>query len=146
MPSRRTSSLRGNHFQDEIEVFFQKRGGHVHNQKPSASRVFTPKGLIFVSRRNDLFGAFDLNVLFSYWPPLYIQATLHTGIGAKKLPIDKLPWNPQYLAYEIWQKIPYKGVRILVKRLTADGQMWQDLGLYNLFKDESEASRYFQTR
>lgn len=144
MPSKRTTNLRGNAFQDEIEEFFTKRGAHVHNQKPASKRIFTPKGPIFVSTRNDLFGAFDLLVLWNYWPPRFIQATLHTGIGEKKKPIDILPWNPQYHNYEIWQKIPYKGVRILVKRPTADGDLWTDLGKFNLFKDEDEANRYFQ--
>ncbi|MCK7508957.1 MAG: hypothetical protein MZV70_36280 [Desulfobacterales bacterium] len=118
-----------------------KHDGWVHNQKPVSKRIFTPKGPIFVSGRNDLFGAFDLMVLLDRRRTKYIQATLHTGIGEKKKQIDKLPWHPLYSSYEIWQKIPRKGVRILVKIDIPD--LWVDRGLYKLFKDETEAEALF---
>jgi hypothetical protein len=134
MPSKRTATLRGNAFQDEIEKFFLKTwpGCAVHNQKPSGKRIFYKDKVTqqmkmgFVSVRNDIFGAFDLIVMppEGFGIPLYIQATLHTGIGEKKKCVETVPWNPLYCNYEIWQKKPRKGVRILWR--TRDG--WMDRG------------------
>ena len=138
MPSKRTATLRGNQFQDEIEKFFLKvwPGCAVHNQKPAGKRIFykdkvTQKMTMgFVSVRNDIFGAFDLVIMPppQYGIPVYIQATLHTGIGEKKATIDTVPWNPAYSRFQVWQKKPRKGVRILWKE--PDGS-WTDMGTYS---------------
>lgn len=147
MPSRRTSSLRGNAFQDEIEKFFyQQYAGEVvvHNQKPVGRMIFRDGRRFFVSARNDIFGAFDLVVLLPGRRAKFIQATLHTAIGEKKKVIDKLPWDHRYSSYEVWQKIPRKGVRILVKIFSLE-EPWLDLGTLSL-KEFDGMNTYFQIK
>lgn len=146
MPSKRTSGHRGNLYQDEIEKFFLGLpiGAIVHNQKPVGRRIFTPKGVMFVSSRNDIFGAFDLIVSIPGRRVKFIQATLHTSPGMKKKPIDNLPWNDEHSSFELWQKIPHKGSRIMVKVAAFEG--WEDLGVINLKDVQGRVRDYFQIK
>ena len=147
MPSKRTSGHRGNVYQDEIEQFFLGLpiGAVVHNQKSVGRRVWTPNGPIFVSGRNDIFGAFDLVVSIPGKRVKFIQATLHTSPGMKKKPIDKLPWNEEHSSYELWQKIPRKGSRIFVRTMSFD-EPWLDLGVIGLKDIKGRVRDYFQIR
>ena len=79
----------------------------VHNQK-SAVKVIKVKGkFIFVSQRNDIFGAVDLISKKADRPTLWIQATLDSGKGRK---IEKL------------KAIPFSFLR------SDDVQLWIDRG------------------
>ncbi|MCK7475620.1 MAG: hypothetical protein MZV49_24055 [Rhodopseudomonas palustris] len=89
--------------------------------------------------RNDIFGAFDLVVIIPGMRTKFIQATLHTSPGMKKRPIDELPWNTEHSSFELWQKIPRKGSRIMVKTPSFE-ESWLDLGTIDLkdIKRQSE--------
>lgn len=99
MSSRRE---KGNRLQNIVASYLQKKGYSVHNQKSIAKKIYTPKGEIWISWRNDIWGAFD--ILASNERELrFIQVTSDSNLESKvnKIKQVKIPYN--VVSVEIWQ-------------------------------------------
>jgi hypothetical protein len=97
---------RDNRFQDWICAWLGARGWQTHNQKP-ASRMIRVKGgrLVWVSKRQDIFGCIDIIALRPEEKPLYIQATLDAHVGRKLNDIKAVRWPLEYLRVQLWMKM-----------------------------------------
>jgi hypothetical protein len=103
---------KGNAFQDWIEKWFLEHfpGCSVHNQKTVSTLVkFLDKKTgqwkeVWVSKRNDLHGCIDLEVIFPNAKILYIQATLDTGTTKRLEELSKVPFALEYCNVQLWQK------------------------------------------
>jgi hypothetical protein len=101
-------------------------GIRVHRQT-SIAVPHTKDGRTFwTSRSNDIFGCVDLLAIGPdevTSKPLFIQCTLHTGIGKKEQDMMAVPWDLQYACVEIWQQTSPKPRTVVIRRLVkcADG-------------------------
>jgi hypothetical protein len=117
---------KGNAFQDWIEHWFLDRFSEVavHNQKTVANKIPIRNKVtgiteeIWISKRNDVWGCIDLLVLFPDKKPLFIQATLDTGITRKLQDLLKVKWPLQFCHVQVWVKRP-DGI-IVIKQFTGD--------------------------
>ena len=84
----------GNNFQDWIQKWLGDRGWMIHNQKGVATKVRTPRGEIWVSKRQDIFGCIDL-IAKKVGITLWIQATTHKSLKekVKKIRAAKLTFS-----------------------------------------------------
>jgi hypothetical protein len=115
MKSKRAA---GNQFQDRCEKWLLKNfsGCVVHNQKTASS--FIPRLGIWTSKRQDILGCIDILAVGCdevISKPLFIQCTLHTGIGKKEEDLLKVPWSLDHCVVEIWQGVESR--RIVIRRL-----------------------------
>ena len=108
MKSKRAT---GNQFQDWVCRWLMSKfpGGAIHNQKTSSA--FIPRLNIWTSKRQDILGCIDIIFVHSLRPPMFIQATTHTGIGKKQNDLLAIPWSVG-TDVQIWQKV--KTGRIVV--------------------------------
>ena len=85
----------GNNFQDWIQKWLGDRGWVIHNQKGVATKVRIPRGEIWVSKRQDIFGCIDL-IAKKAGITLWIQATTHKSLKekVKKIIAAKLTYSP----------------------------------------------------
>jgi len=104
--TRREKGLR---FQKWIKDWLEELGWAVHNQKP-VGRMLKIKDkktkkikTIYVSQRNDILGCIDLVAKKENKPTLWIQATLHTGLGEKKKALQTVPWGKDDMV-QVWVK------------------------------------------
>ena len=95
-----TKVQKGNQFQDWIQVWLEERGWCVHNQKSVAKQVRTNRGMIWVSKRNDIFGCIDL-VAVNGDECLFIQATMDQGKGRKLNDLLPIAW-PRKCSVQVW--------------------------------------------
>jgi hypothetical protein len=105
-----TRRARGNNFQDWICKYLSKNEGMVcHNQKAMAK--WLPYCQKWVSTRNDILGCIDV-IGVNRDRMVFIQATLHTGVGKKEKDLQSVPWpDIKGVDVELWQK---KGPRRIV--------------------------------
>ena len=84
----------GNNFQDWIQKWLGDRGWVIHNQKGVATKVRTPRGEIWVSKRQDIYGCIDL-IAKKAGLTLWIQATTHKSLKekVKKIRAAKLTFS-----------------------------------------------------
>ena len=94
---------KGNNFQDWIQKWLEEHGWVVHNQKSVAKAIPVKGKVVWVSKRNDIFGEVDLIAKKDYEPTLWIQATLDSGKGRKEEGLRKIPWGPGDKP-QIWMK------------------------------------------
>jgi len=73
---------KGNQFQDRIQGWLKKRKWIVHNQKSVSSQIPIKGKMIWISKRQDIFGCFDL-IAKKNGETLWIQATLHKSLKEK---------------------------------------------------------------
>ena len=85
--TRRQSGLE---FQRWIKAWLEEKNWLVHNQIPVGKIIKIKNKPIYISQRNDLFGAFDLVAKKPDKPTLWIQATLHKSIKEKVKKIDAI--------------------------------------------------------
>jgi hypothetical protein len=117
---------RGHAFQDWIEVWLVEHFSNVcvHNQKSVANKIpirDKVTGLmkeVWVSRRNDILGCIDLLAIFPDKKPLFIQATLDSGMGKKLQDLLQVKWPLQFCTVQVWVKRE-DGV-ITIKNFTGD--------------------------
>ena len=123
---------RGNAFQDWVEKWFQLSfpGCAVHNQKTVSTLIkFKDKKSgafkeIWVSKRNDILGCIDLIVVIPERKPIYIQATLDTGVAKRFEELSQVKWPLEHCDVQLWQK--KENGEVHIKRFT--GNDFQDFG------------------
>lgn len=94
---------KGNYIQNLIERKLIKQGYIVHNQKSIAFQI---KPGIWISKRNDIWGIFDLIAIKQGENTKWIQSTADTNIIKRLEKFIKIPLNLEYNDVELWQ---YKG-------------------------------------
>jgi len=100
---RKNTRARGNDFQDRCAGYLEGEGYRVHNQK-TASRPIPIKGrLVWVSQRNDVFGAFDLVAVKAGEKIRFIQVTLHSGVSKRVKEVSGATWPLGFMTVELWQ-------------------------------------------
>jgi len=104
-----TRREKGLKFQKWVKDWLEEMGWVVHNQKP-VGRMIKIKDkktkktkTIYISQRNDIFGCVDLVAKKENKPTLWIQATLHTGVGEKKKALETVPWGKEDMV-QVWVK------------------------------------------
>lgn len=104
-----TRREKGLKFQKWVKDWLKELGWTVHNQKP-VGRMLKIKDkktkkikTIYVSQRNDILGCIDLVAKKENKPTLWIQATLHTGVGEKKKALQTVPWGKEDMV-QVWVK------------------------------------------
>ncbi len=126
----------GINYQNWIESWLLEKfpGAAVHNLKPFATKITCfackgngcgkckGKGDIFISQRQDLFGCVDIVAVLpkDCGRPLFIQATLHTGLGKKLKDLSAVPWDFLHVHVQIWHKRS-DGVTIIHKVYNHEG-------------------------
>jgi len=123
---------RGNAFQDWIEdwIIDNFPGASVHNQKTVANKLtlrdkYTGEMKeVWVSKRNDILGCIDLLAIIPGKKPLFIQATLDSGVGRKLQDLVAVRWPLEYCREQLWLKRE-DGV-IIIKKFTGDALL--DIG------------------
>ena len=123
---------RGHNFQNWIEQWMldNYEGAVVHNQKSVANKIPIRDKItgemkeIWISKRNDIFGAIDLIVIIPGRKPLWIQATMDTGVTKRLQEMVTVPWPLEHCSVQLWQKRP-DGV-ITIKKFT--GSNLEDIG------------------
>lgn len=105
---------KGNICQNKAAEFLTKWGYQVHNQKSVASMIRTSRGMIWVSKRNDILGCIDLIAIKSDEPTRFIQVTAHTGMGEKLKKLGTVKWNFAYSSVEVWRYVD-KGRWVLME-------------------------------
>jgi hypothetical protein len=131
-----TARKKGTDFQRWVRDWIQERypDAAIHNQ-PLASKMIMSKGRkIWVSQRNDIFGAIDLIVIMPGRKPLFIQATMYGNIKKRLEELRVVPWPYEYVDVELWVKNE-KGV-INIKRLVVD-----PIGLEPILVDYAKIER-----
>ena len=116
----KSTRRKGNAFQDWCASWLRDQGYDVHNQKTVAKLIKTGKGLIWISQRQDIFGL-DILAIKAGEKPLFIQATLHSGVQKRLDEILRHPWPLDHVKVQVWQK---KDKQINIKRF--DGQQLVD--------------------
>jgi len=76
-----------------------------------------------VTKGHDIFGC-DLFCLKADEKPLFIQATLDSGVQKRLDELKKYPWNLNFVQIQLWQKT--KSGDINVKLFT--GETFKDIG------------------
>jgi len=119
-----TKRDKGLGFQRWIQKWLEERGWIVHNETPSAKPIYTKKGMVWVSRKTDIFNCVDLIAKKDY-RTLWIQATLDSSIGRKVEKLKNIPWAPGDEVF-IFQKI--NRTEIVVKRYSPFRQVAEEVG------------------
>lgn len=117
---------RGMAFQRWIQDWFIEGfpGCSVHNQTTVANKLKLRDKLtgewkeVWISKRNDILGCIDLIVIIPSQKPLYIQATLDSGVGRKLQDLVAIRWPLEYCRVQLWLKRE-DGV-IIIKKFTGD--------------------------
>ena len=100
---RRNCRARGNAFQDRCTSYLETEGYSVHNQK-TASRAIPIKGkIVWVSQRNDVFGAFDLVAVRAGEKVRFIQVTLDSSVAKRIKEVSGIQWPLEFMTVELWQ-------------------------------------------
>lgn len=115
---------RGASFQRWIQDWFLENyeGAAVHNQVSVANKIPIRDKItgemkeVWISKRNDIFGAIDLIVVIPGRKILFIQATMDTGVTKRLNEMVTVPWPLDHVSVQLWQKRP-DGV-IQVKQFT----------------------------
>lgn len=100
-------------------------GVMVHNQTTVANKIpLRDKQTgqmkeIWVSKRNDILGCIDLIAIMPGQKPLFIQATLDSGVTRKLNDMLVVPWPLQHCRVQLWQKRE-DGV-VMIKKFVGDG-------------------------
>lgn len=122
---------KGNQFQAWIKSWIEKNfpDASVHNQL-TVSKLIKVRDKktgqlkdIWVSKRNDILGCIDLIVIIPDKNPIFIQATLHTGVAKRVKELAKVPWNFACCQVQVWYK--RKPGEIHIKQF--DGNELKDL-------------------
>lgn len=90
-------------FQNWCQKWLQENGWTVHNQKSISRTVKTPRGMIWVSGKQDLLGA-DIIAIKATEKIFFIQWTLHTGVQKRLDEFLKYPWPLEHVTVQLWQK------------------------------------------
>ena len=123
---RRNTRARGNAFQDRCAGYLTAEGYAVHNQK-TASRAIPIKGrLVWVSQRNDIFGAFDLVAVRAGEKVRFIQVTLDSGVSKRVKEVNGISWPLEFMTVELWQG--RDRAEVAVSRF--DGTEFREAGRY----------------
>ena len=121
---KRSCRARGNDFQDRCANYLTGQGYAVHNQK-TASRAIPIKGrLVWVSQRNDVFGAFDLIACRPGEKVRFIQVTLDSGVSKRVKEVNGFNWPLEFMTVELWQG--REDGSVTVSRY--DGQGFREVG------------------
>ena len=116
---RRNTRARGNDFQDRCTSYLEAEGFAVHNQK-TASRAIPIKGkIVWVSQRNDVFGAFDLIAVKAEEKVRFIQVTLDSSVAKRVKEVSGIPWPLEFMTVELWQG--REGGSVTVSRYDSQG-------------------------
>lgn len=98
-----STHAKGTQFQNWCEKWLQENGWTVHNQKSTSRTVKTPRGMIWVSGKQDLLGA-DIIAFKKDTKVLFIQCTLHTAVQKRLDEFLKYPWPLEHAVPQVWQK------------------------------------------
>jgi hypothetical protein len=124
---------KGNQFQDWIEKWIVENcpGSVIHNQK-TVSKMIKVRDKksgkfkdVWISARNDIFGAIDLIVCSPADGLRFIQATMDSHIGKRQKELIAIPWPWGCCVVELWLK--KKPGEVHVKRMSEDGEFY-DIG------------------
>ncbi len=121
---------KGNIFQNWIEKYLIEKNYKVHNQKPVSTKIKNQKGEeIWVSKRNDLFGTFDL-IALNENEIKFISATLDTNIKKRTKQflefLNNLKNLPSSISLELWVK---KENKIIIKKFDFNSKEFKDIGI-----------------
>ena len=123
---RRNTRARGNAFQDRCAGYLTAEGYAAHNQK-TASRAIPIKGkVVWVSQRNDIFGAFDLVAVRAGERVRFIQVTLDSGVAKRVKEVNGISWPLEFMTVELWQG--RDRAEVAVSRF--DGERFEEAGRY----------------
>jgi hypothetical protein len=123
---RRNTRARGNEFQDRCAGYLTAQGYAVHNQK-TVARALPIKGkIVWVSQRQDLFGAFDLVAVRAGEKPRFIQVTLDSGVSKRVKEVNGITWPLEFMTIELWQGRDRGEVTVSV----FDGTEFREAGRY----------------
>lgn len=106
-----SNRAKGNNFQVQIVKYLEKQGWHCHNQVAMAK--WLPFRQMWVSTRNDILGCIDVLAVRPDAPPLFIQATMHTGVGKKLADLRSVPWPYDRVDVQLWIKRGPRRVTIM---------------------------------
>lgn len=117
---------RGNAFQDWVAKWFidNHPGCATHNQKTASTmcRVLDKKTGelkdIWISKRQDILGCIDLIVIIPKRKPLFIQATLDSGVTKRLEELQQVPWPLDFVNVHLWQK--REDSTVSIKKFTGD--------------------------
>lgn len=113
----KSTRQKGNQFQHWCAAWLEEQGYDVYNQK---TVVHHTKSGTWVTLAADIFGC-DIVAIKTGEKPLFIQATLHSGVQKRLDELKKYPWPLDYVRVQLWQK---RGNVVNIKEL--DGQQLLD--------------------
>ena len=96
----KSTRQKGNQFQNWCATWLEEQGYAVDNRKTVAHRL---KSGIWVSLAADVFGC-DIIAIKTGQKPLFIQATLHSGVQKRLDEILRHPWPLDHVKVQVWQK------------------------------------------
>ena len=122
MPIEKKANRRqhGRNFELWIRDWFRERGYAVHVCGRKAVMIGPGK---LVTKGDDIFGC-DLICLKADQKPLFIQATLDSGVQKRLDELKKYPWDLNFVRVQLWQKTKSGGIN--VKLFT--GEKFKDIG------------------
>ena len=99
----------------------------VHNQTSQAVQVKTPRGLMWVSKRNDIFGCIDIVALFPTHVD-FIQCTLDTNLSRKLKDLQEIKWPVKWpdcawCRVQVWQGMKDKSIKVFQLQEVQEGVM-----------------------
>ena len=92
---------KGSNFQRWVKKWIESNypGSVVHNEVTCA-KMYIDK---YISKRNDILGCIDLIAIVPFKKPIFIQATMHAGVGKRLVDMVKVPWDLRYSSVQLWQ-------------------------------------------
>jgi hypothetical protein len=120
MSESKSNRASGREFELWVRDWFQERGYVVHVCGRKAVMIGPGK---LITKGDDIFGC-DCICLKADEKPLFIQATLDSGVQKRLDELKKYPWNLNFVQVQLWQKT--KTGDINVKLFT--GEAFKDIG------------------
>ncbi len=94
---------KGTQFQNWCAQWLKEQGWTVRSQMSTSRMIKTSRGTIWVSGKQDIFGA-DILAIKTDAKPMFIQATLHTAVQKRLDEFLKYPWPLEHVVVQVWQK------------------------------------------
>jgi hypothetical protein len=98
----------------------------VHNQVTVANKIPVRDKKtgemkeVWISKRNDILGCIDVIIIIPNHKPIFIQATLDSGVTKKLQDLVQVPWSFEHCIVQLWQK--REDSSVVVKKLK-DGEL-----------------------
>lgn len=123
---RRNTRARGNAFQDRCAGYLTAEGYATHNQKTVARAIPIKGKIVWVSQRNDVFGAFDLVAVRAGEKVRFIQVTLDSSVAKRVKEVNGIQWPLEFMTVELWQGRERGEVAVSL----FDGEGFREAGRY----------------